>query len=167
MINGLAFAHLGTVFQIPLMSDHCIQWCGGHPDIAQLYDESYVSQLIGNTWLRVNRDPEWGDTNQFDQAAINRRTKGYDLIIYHPPEWGFMERLSVTYRGLTKSEAESFVSFIFDSIGSLVEYSDSKNSMKGFIITPFNNMVEEGRRDGSSGCGSTYNISFEIQGLPE
>jgi len=104
------------------------------------------------------RAPEFQDRDRNAYTRVSRETRGGTLIVYSDPVWPSVRSLVVTVTGLTSDEAESYLTFMYATLGKEIEVRDWEGRLwAGVIVNPDNPITQDG-----PGC--KYTISFELEG---
>lgn len=105
------------------------------------------------------RAPEFQDRDRNAYTRVTRETRGGSLIVYSDPQWPKLRSLAVTVTGLTATEADDYLTFMYATLGKKIEIRDWEGRLwEGVIVNPENPVTQDG-----PGC--KYTISFELEGL--
>lgn len=105
------------------------------------------------------RAPEFQDRDRNSYTRVTRETRGGSLIVYADPEWPSLRNIAVTVQGLTSTEADEYIAFMYATLGKKIQVRDWEGGLwEGVIINPENPVTQDG-----PGC--KYTISFELEGL--
>ena len=88
---------------------------------------------------------------------ISRETRGGTLVVFADPIWPKIQTLSLTFSGLTLTEADALLAFCDAHLGQEIGLLDWEHRYwKGVIMTPEDPIVQDTR--------DTYSASFEFEG---
>lgn len=103
------------------------------------------------------RNPDFGNQDRLSFDRINRETRGGTLIMFVDPDWPKQTTLNVTINALRKTQVDSLLSLLHQSVGKEVGYRDHENRQwRGIIITPEAVVTQEGK--------DQYRVTFEFEG---
>lgn len=99
----------------------------------------------------------FGNSENVNYSRINRKSAGGDLIVASASN-NSITTLAFTLRMLTCDELEAIQSFLHDTVGQEIIFTDHESiSWTGIITTPNSPKVQTGR--------NTYSLSLEFQGV--
>lgn len=92
------------------------------------------------------RDPEFGNSEKYEQSRILRRNRGNELNIYRDTIWPDTNTLSYSFKALKQKDVHNLLYFMNKSLGQTIQLLDHENNTwEGIISTPEKEVVEEGR----------------------
>lgn len=128
---------------LSLTSSSVSVWSGANPscpvppthrDTVQLYCNS--STLIKALTLEL-RNPDFGDSEQYEPMRINRRSRGGTLHIYRDSNWPVSRRLVYTFSQLSESDKKDLLEFLEKTVGLEIQLTDFESRVwNGVITTP-------------------------------
>lgn len=102
------------------------------------------------------RNPEYGDTEVYDDKVLVRRTRGDEVKTFRSDDWTTDRRFQYTITTITESVKDSFESFIQNHAGERISLTDhDDNQYDGYILNNIFDIITI--RDDCS-----YDISFEF-----
>lgn len=105
----------------------------------------------------VIRAPNLGNKDKLVFNRISRETRGGTLVVFADPIWPKIQTLSLTFSGLTLTEADALLAFVDAHLGQEIGLLDWEHRYwKGVIMTPEDPIVQDTR--------DTYSASFEFEG---
>jgi len=105
------------------------------------------------------RSPEFGNKDRLQMNRISRETRGGTLIVYADPMWPKLETLVLTFRGLSRTQVQDYLTFVNDHLGMEVGFVDWEGFYwKGVIMNPEEPTVQDGKE--------IFTISFEFECEP-
>ena len=78
------------------------------------------------------RSPEYGNKDRLSFNRISRETRGGTLVVYADPIWPKTQTMVLTFRGLTYSQVQAYLTFIDAHLGEEVGFVD----WEGFYYNP-------------------------------
>jgi hypothetical protein len=103
------------------------------------------------------RGPDLGNKNRLEFQRIKRETRGGTLIVWADPIWPKNERLVLSFSGLTETEGQSLLDFIYLTLGREVGLIDWEgNWWRVVTMTPSEALIRNGRENLS------INLEFEM-----
>jgi len=107
------------------------------------------------------RNPELGNNEQVDVKTMFKIAM--DGSVHSHKRTPMNQRLLLSFKNLSKTDVENFLTFLGTSSGSIVGYNDHEAVLwKGIIFT---NPIEA-TTTGSDECSDTYDLSLEFQCVP-
>ena len=99
--------------------------------------------------------PEWGNIHEIFQRRLDRTSRGGKRIIYRDPTWREHDIIKITFTTCTESEIINLITFLTNSAGDRVKYTDYESrEWEVIILNPDEQIV----RDIS---GNTVSIEME------
>ena len=99
--------------------------------------------------------PEWGNIHEIFQRRLDRESRGGKRIIYRDSTWREHEIIKITFTTCTESEIVNLITFLTNSAGDRVKYTDYESrEWEVIILNPDEQIV----RDKS---GNTVSIEME------
>lgn len=109
------------------------------PAIGPLFVKSstitFTFPVVSPTTTLVLRSPELGNKESLRLRRINRTTRSNSLKIFNNRSWPRDHILSISISGLEKSEVDSLIAFVNESLGQDIGYLDYESRQWVGIIT--------------------------------
>lgn len=119
--------------------------------------------LIYNGETLALRCPSFGDTEELEQARINRRTRGNELKIFRDIIWPEQTALKFRFENLKTSDKEALTQFLSTTLGQIITLKDYKDRFWDVLITnPDTEFTEE--YEHACGC---FSIELEFKGVEQ
>jgi hypothetical protein len=103
------------------------------------------------------RGPDIGNKNRLEFQRIKRETRGGTLIVWADPMWPKNERLVLSFSGLTETEGQTLLDFIYLTLGREVGLIDWEGNWWRVVTMTPNEALTRNRRENLS-----INLEFEI-----
>lgn len=105
----------------------------------------------------VLRAPLFGDRDRNAYTRINRESRGGDLIVYADPNWPSIRNMLVTITGITKTEADAYLDFVYTYLGQQIGITDWQGRQwEGVILNPNEPAVNDSK--------DKWTITFDFEG---
>lgn len=98
--------------------------------------------------------PELNNGEPIDPHIILMRTRNGDLYVYK--RGGLLKKLSLKFRGFRKDQSDDFRTFISDSAGKVITYTNHFSVAYTGVISSFDFAEEQNEK------GFTVDLTFEI-----
>ena len=103
------------------------------------------------------RGPDLGNRTRLEFQRIKRETRGGTLIVWADPMWPKNEHLVLSFSGLSETEGQAVLDFIYLTLGKEIGIVDWEgNTQRAITITPNEPLVRNSRGNLS------INLEFEI-----
>jgi hypothetical protein len=103
------------------------------------------------------RNPNFGNSEQFEFRRINRVSRGGTLQMYRDSAWPQAERLIMTFSALEQADVKSILAFLNQSLGKEIGILDFESRQwRGVLLTP----ASPGKQDGIE----RFSITLEFEG---
>jgi hypothetical protein len=111
------------------------------------------------TEFLILRSPEFSNKDRLQMNRISRETRGGTLVVYADPMWPKLETLVLTFRGLSASQVQDYLTFVRNHLGLEVGFVDWEGFYwKGVILNPEEPTVQDSKE--------VFTVSFEFEGEP-
>ncbi len=88
--------------------------------------------------------PEWGNIHEIFQRRLDRESRGGKRIIYRNSTWRKHEIIKITFTMCTESEAVNLITFLTNSAGDRVKYTDYESrEWEVIILNPSEQIVRD------------------------
>jgi hypothetical protein len=126
------------------------------PACVEVYHRNSVIFSYGTLSIEL-RNPELGNSEQFEWNRINKRSRGNELIIYRDSNWPKARKFVYNFSALTEIKKQQLLLFLSETIGQKINLLDYEGrSWDGIITTP-NTQFNEQVTDSDS-----VTIQFEV-----
>lgn len=113
--------------------------------------------FVTPTTTLVLRNPNFGNTENFQFSRINRESRGGTLLVFRDPTWPKREALAITVDFLKQQQKLDLLAFFQTSLGQEIGLLDNENRQwKGIIVNPDSEVTHVGK--------DNYSVTFEFEG---